>query len=635
MCELHWSIQSRSISVSAQFRAAVAPENRQVLHGTMRFSPYRDENAPRSARSVPSTPSRLGQVLPKPLIDGDDEFYFSDVYDSEEEEFPVNDAPKTPAVAKKSAPVTPAPAIAKKTPMVQKKVDEAAVTSTPAASAAPAAEGRSDSEDEHAIPDLGEHLSPYHPHNKASVLSALQQKSQEVSRTLSLVTQWSHHATKAHADTVKRELADATKMMTSLELEAKESVEQTQGELERRNKEMLDRIEFAIANAKRYEAEEKARREREEVERQRKAKEEADRATKARLEAEKKKQEEEAKKKEEENRKLAEMAQKQAADAEAAKLERARQEQEAKMKEQEKKLKAFEPADVSVEADAHLAVIERLKVEVLKPVSETKEWKTFCFKAKRQITPKLGQLTKSRKKILAVIGAIENVFFEAEGVSEIVYLWLLNFFSKSVVKQAETEVAVAPATAYPLAYVCAHMLSKHPKLLPLFMARFAKNCPFVVPVWRTGRTEGDMKLNGIKRFEDGKWEDESPYTERMCGIFATYIATTQTELWNNQPNLLPFSASWKWMARLLNKPPQSSASPAIYSMFMDIAGEKFVRVYGKQGDKMIRLAVGGWVEAGKGIEGPAMRSSSVRLQIMGEEYIKTGKLKEFEGNFDN
>lgn len=261
--------------------------------------------------------------------------------------------------------------------------------------------------------------------------------------------------------------------------------------------------------------------------------------------------------------------------------------------------------------------IEDIKLNVLKPVSENAAWRTFCFQNKRKITPKCGQLTNSRQQITRITKDLEEIIKTSKEIATTVYHWILNFLSKAVIKQAETEVTVNLYSAYPLATVCVFLMSNHSDLVDILLARFAKKCPYTIPYLNYNKnTEEGRKALGFYRLRNGKFEEETSYTERQCGIFAVFAAIMQTEY---VPNYLPIHFGWTLLAKILNESPSSETVFAIISTFIDIAGNAFMKHYGLQADKLIRLAVNEWIGNNKG-------SSATRLKILGEEWITQRKI---------
>jgi nucleoporin GLE1 len=137
-----------------------------------------------------------------------------------------------------------------------------------------------------------------------------------------------------------------------------------------------------------------------------------------------------------------------------------------------------------------------------------------------------------------------------------------------------------------------------------------------------------MKRMGYKRTEDGKWEETTRYIERQSGIFAVWIAMTTHQLnpralnQDAEAHPFPLKNAWRWTARTLNHQATSEIECAMMATFLEVANQQFLRRYGRQGQKIVHLAVGGqWVN---GIRGPAVG----RLEIMRDEFQRTGRIGE-------
>jgi len=133
---------------------------------------------------------------------------------------------------------------------------------------------------------------------------------------------------------------------------------------------------------------------------------------------------------------------------------------------------------------------------------------------------------------------------------------------------------------------------------------------------------------GYKRTEDGKWEETTRYIERQSGIFAVWAAMSTHRLNPRAPDQeseghpFPLSNAWRWVARTLNHEATNEIECAMMATFLEIVSQSFIQKYGRQGQKIVQLAVGGkWVGQ---IRGPA----AGRLEIMREEFQRTGRIGE-------
>jgi nucleoporin GLE1 len=137
-----------------------------------------------------------------------------------------------------------------------------------------------------------------------------------------------------------------------------------------------------------------------------------------------------------------------------------------------------------------------------------------------------------------------------------------------------------------------------------------------------------MKRMGYKRDDDGKWEETTRYIERQSGIFAVWIALTTHQLnprvlgQDADANPFPIANAWRWAARTLNHYAVTEIECAMMATFLEVVNQHFLKRYGRQGRKVVWLAVEGhWVN---GIRGPAVG----RLEIMRDEFRRKGRIGE-------
>jgi len=134
-----------------------------------------------------------------------------------------------------------------------------------------------------------------------------------------------------------------------------------------------------------------------------------------------------------------------------------------------------------------------------------------------------------------------------------------------------------------------------------------------------------MKRMGYKRMEDNKWEEQTKYIERQAGILATYAALTTHTLSAKAgtPSPYPLSYAWRWAARSLNHPAGGEIEAAMMAAFLEVTNQALLKGYGRQAQKLVRVALGGeWVAAV--VRGPA----TGRLEVMADEFARTGRIGE-------
>ncbi|EPY49560.1 RNA export factor Gle1 [Schizosaccharomyces cryophilus OY26] len=380
----------------------------------------------------------------------------------------------------------------------------------------------------------------------------------------------------------------------------------------KRNKKENDIIESTIQDIERVQ-EEQARIEREKRERELRLKiqqEEAER---------KRREEQERKEKEKRERELLEAREREKREREEQSKKDELRKTQSHASQREKELKERFKDDPKEDANYYWNIIETIKSDITKPVSENKDLKNFCFSQRRKITPRLGQITKSNSQIQKITSLLQGTFQEAQTKGPVVYKWILNFFCKAVVKQAEAEVSVNLSSAFPLAKLCLLLCFQNPDLFDLLLARLQKKCPWVIPEIYDLHTEIGRKKMGYKKMTDGRYEQQAPYIERQCGIFAVYAAFVSLD-----DSLAP--RSWRLFSRLLNlTSPREFLDKdielgqilcSIVTTYLDIAGRALLRTYGNQARKLLsasfsKLYVG--EERGGSPYG--------RLRIVGEDWL--------------
>lgn len=204
--------------------------------------------------------------------------------------------------------------------------------------------------------------------------------------------------------------------------------------------------------------------------------------------------------------------------------------------------------------------------------------KKLLFNHKREINTRVGQIQASNSKIMS-ISSIINQILNSVKQDSLLYPLVLSTTTKSLVKQAENEVAVKPNLASSLALLTQLLIQQHLQLLGLLVARLYKKCPFTIPYYVQMTNKSTFaKECGYKVNEDGVIEKEIIYIERMCGIVSYYAALSAL-------NILP---GWEWISRLLNMPPRNITASLLMS-FLYVYGHCFLKTYEIQARKVLHF----------------------------------------------
>ena len=148
-------------------------------------------------------------------------------------------------------------------------------------------------------------------------------------------------------------------------------------------------------------------------------------------------------------------------------------------------------------------------------------------------------------------------------------------------------------------------------------------------------------------------ETGAKYSDRMSGIFAFHAAMLQTlpnvsdlpipdgesvsasEVNKRIPEQFRLSGAWKWIASMLRLPMTTFAPSALLmTTFMDIAGASFLRGYGKQAGKVLKLVLEQGCRHETAQWDKDAKATVGRLTIILEEWERSGQLKqELEQNW--
>ncbi|KIM43766.1 hypothetical protein M413DRAFT_443667 [Hebeloma cylindrosporum] len=398
------------------------------------------------------------------------------------------------------------------------------------------------------------------------------------------------------------ELAEVKTVLDRMRQHQQEVEKKLMDALKHREKQLWNWIEAAIKleedkATKRLEEERKVR---EEEERKRKEAE-----LKRRLAEEKRIQEEAAKKKaEEEKKRQEEEAERQEKEAEERrqKLEKERREQEKELGEL-RELLNFAPPD----EDWRVARTDLLNVKSnpLKFVKSNKQLKATWGTIRRQIVPKIGQLTNDPAAISRISRQLIEIIRPAQGPQHepAIYFAACSSLAKAILLQAETEVTAEKRSAAPLAQVAFTLLDTLEHFPSIFCAKLLQRCggwliPIVVPGKDVdGRpwTDKDerIKVSGIRKSTSGEGlETTEEYSNRVSAIMRVYfhilkIRPTEKPL---HP-MFQLPRFWTWFARMTSDTRllQDPVAPQLIYTGLDVLGLEAMDIWGQQWIKMLAL----------------------------------------------
>ncbi|KAI6038509.1 GLE1-like protein-domain-containing protein [Pisolithus marmoratus] len=393
----------------------------------------------------------------------------------------------------------------------------------------------------------------------------------------------------------------------------------------------------------------------------------------AEAEAERRKREEaERRRREEEEKKRREVEEQRVADEEKRRAEEEKERRERELQEAEKRRKEKETEGeklsgmVAADEDWKYArgTLKNLKAGPMKIVKGEKALKSQWSAIRRQITPKIGQLTQDQATITRIIGQLIELVRPSTPHPQPLYLAALSSLSKCILLQAETEVTAEKKSAFPLAAVTCALLH-HPLLSDTFPEVFyAKmvqrtggwGIPVVVPAHDVdGRAFNDSerrKAMGYRRTggedgsEEGIWEGSGEYGTRVSGIMRVYFlvlgmsASVAPTLPAAGPGgraqrIFQLPRFWVYFSRMLGDERLLGAAVAaqILHAALDVAGLEARYIWGKQWMKLLQLLYVASTEGigstpstdGKRMLGgqtPEGKSARVRVQLEIERIVQ-------------
>ncbi|EPQ51338.1 hypothetical protein GLOTRDRAFT_141097 [Gloeophyllum trabeum ATCC 11539] len=423
----------------------------------------------------------------------------------------------------------------------------------------------------------------------------------------------------------KKQMEEVEARIAKLQMEQQSEEEKLREAWKARDKRLWERIEAVI---KAEEDKVKAK-----LEADRKAKEEAEK--KKREEEERRRQEEERKRKEAEEARLKKEREETEAREQQAKEEEQKRKEEEMTKAQAEKLKQEEKERealgmTTAEDDWRRArdSLKRLKGGPMKTVKSNKELKSAWGKVRREITPKIGQLTNDTREIDRISHQIVDMIRPTQRQSGDLYYACLSSLAKAILLQAETEVTAEKRSALPLVQVTVNMLSALESFGEIFFAKLCQRSggwpiPAVVPSVDVDGTPFDAETRK-KAMGYRAEESQSEFATRLAGMMRVYFAVLVAPVQSPLDKMFQLPRVWTYFARMLSTPQllSSPIAPSLLHIALDVGGIEAKHVFGKQWVKMMELlyegvttGIGGASERVLGGSSPEGKAARVRVQL--------------------
>ncbi|KIJ49204.1 hypothetical protein M422DRAFT_247004 [Sphaerobolus stellatus SS14] len=375
-----------------------------------------------------------------------------------------------------------------------------------------------------------------------------------------------------------QQLEEVTAFLQNMNLRRKEEEARLIADYQQREKLLWQRVDGVIKAEedkvrKQQEEEEKARRE--EAERKRK-------------EEERRKAEEEKKKAEEKEKALQEELRRKQKEKEDAEVKQ-REEEDAKLVDARKRIGYQTAKEDWAQARKTLEMVKRNYVPAIKADDNLRP---IYSKARRFITPKIGQLTNTQSEIERISTAILQVVLVQPPHPESLYFAILSSLAKAILKQAETEVSARAVTAIPLAQVTIRLLTNVEHFSDVLYARMVQRTgglavPIPVPKPQGMGEVEYMKLRGYRT----ERELQKDFDMRISGIMTLYFAILTSEVSTPMPPMWSFPRYWAYFARLMSAPVllRSDITTQIIAVALEVGGTRAKQAWGIQFIKVLAL----------------------------------------------
>lgn len=132
---------------------------------------------------------------------------------------------------------------------------------------------------------------------------------------------------------------------------------------------------------------------------------------------------------------------------------------------------------------------------------------------------------------------------------------------------------------------------------------------------------------GYIRDDEGIWEQDFLYEERMSGVVALYAALTQSRIGSTgNPDGFTLEDAWRWLSIHLNRQPvffilyKTRVVPLLIHAFLEICGARLMEVYKSQTCKIVTYVLEEYVPGCLALK--IAEASITRLQLFVEESSK-------------
>jgi nucleoporin GLE1 len=182
----------------------------------------------------------------------------------------------------------------------------------------------------------------------------------------------------------------------------------------------------------------------------------------------------------------------------------------------------------------------------------------------------------------------------------VLFIYLLNIFSKALVSQFIDEAGVAPKAADPIGVVAvsvfaqAELCWRGKSFIDILICKIRVVCPVLFGVRGSERTEEGRARLGWRRDDGGGWVHDQVHNTRMTGLGAGYAAISLRDFSkSSNKNPYPPTMYWQSMASIVNTPPgeASSTQYIVLKAMIDNYEKRFMGFYGSAARAALQVAL--------------------------------------------
>ncbi|RKF74505.1 Nucleoporin GLE1 [Golovinomyces cichoracearum] len=251
----------------------------------------------------------------------------------------------------------------------------------------------------------------------------------------------------------------------------------------------------------------------------------------------------------------------------------------------------------------------------------SKELRTNCNKARREITKALGQLVVGGKNAAVIEKVIRQLRDALKNQSELIdvsafsvknrkaaleasltdddidmnrdklpiaFIYLLGAFCKAICAQLVSEAALKPQAASPIGILAARVFSdrrlhwRGESLIDMLIAKMCVVCPVLFGVRGDESTREGRTRIGWRKI-DGVFISEQAHFDRMSGIAAGYAAISLRDFSRTKwKNPYPATNYWSTLSIIVNTPREETFSTqfVILKSLIEHSFSRFITFYG-------------------------------------------------------